>query len=272
MPFVTVNGVNLHYELSGEGEETILFSHGLLFNTGLFHKQITYFQNRYRCVAYDHRGQGQSEATADGYDMDTLTEDAVQLIAALNLGACHVVGLSMGGFVAMRLAARHPELVKSLILLETSADEEPNTLKYRFLSLLFRFFGAGPISGPIMNILFGQKFIKDPHRKAEREQWRQVIANNPRTIVRAVSGVIEREPVFDELKNINAPTLVMVGNQDVATTPDKAERIHSQIHNSKLVVIKGAGHSATLEEPEQVNAAMDEFLRELQDDFGADEE
>ncbi|OWY18914.1 alpha/beta hydrolase [Sphingobacteriales bacterium UPWRP_1] len=271
MSFVTVNGVKLHYEQSGEGEETILFSHGLLFDTRLFEKQVAYFQNRYRCIAYDHRGQGQSQTPDDGFDMDTLTEDALQLIKTLNVGPCHVVGLSMGGFVGMRLAARHPELVKSLILLETSADEETNVFKYRLLSLIFRWFGAGPVASQIMNVLFGQKFLNDPQRKAERDFWRHEIARYPKTIVRAVAGVIERQPIIAELKNITAPTLVMVGNQDVATPPDKAERIHNHIGNSKLVVIKGAGHSASLEEPEQVNAAIEEFLRDLQDDFSADE-
>ncbi len=270
MPHITVNGVKLYYEVAGEGEETMLFSHGLLMNAHMFHKQIAFFKSRYRCVAYDHRGQGQSEVTATGYDMDTLTNDAVALIKALNLGACHVVGLSMGGFVAMRLAARQPKLVKSVILMETSADIEPNAFKYRLLSLVFKYFGAAPISRRIMHIMFGQKFLKDPQRKAERQEWRQMIINNPPTIVRAVHGVIERPSILAELKNIAAPTLVMVGDQDLATIPAKAEQIHSLVPNSKLVIISGAGHSASIEEPEKVNLAIDEFLRELQNDFDAD--
>lgn len=267
MPFVTVNNVSLYYEIHGEGEETILFSHGLLLNSRMFLHQINYFKSRYRCVAFDHRGQGQSEITDDGYDMDTLTEDAIQLMKALQLGSCHVAGLSMGGFVAMRLAARNPELVKSLILLETSADEEPNVFKYRLLTIIYRFFGAAPIAKRIMKIMFGKKFLNNPKSQAERNEWRKVIIDNPRTIVRAVEGVIERKPIFDELKNITAPTLVMVGDQDVATVPAKSERIHSQIPNAQLVILKGAGHSSTIEEPDQVNGAIDEFLRDLQTEY-----
>lgn len=270
MPFVTVNDVKLYYEIQGEGEETILFSHGLLLNSQMFGAQINYFKNRYRCVAYDHRGQGQSELTETGYDMDTLTEDAVQLINALQLGSCHIVGLSMGGFVAMRLAARYPDLVKSLILLETSADEEPFVFKYRLLTVIYRLFGAAPIARRIMKIMFGQNFLNNPVRKAERDKWRMYVENNPKTIVRAVDGVIDRKPVFDELKKITAPTLVMVGDQDIATVPAKAERIHSQIPNAQLLILKGAGHSSTIEEPDQVNSAMDEFLRDLQTEYDAD--
>src|SRR5262249_59370825 len=96
---------------------------------------------RFRCVAFDFRGQGQSEVTESGYDLETLTADAIELIEKLRLAPAHFVGLSMGGMIGMRLAARRPELVRSLALLETSADPEPeeNVPKYR------RFNPAAPL-------------------------------------------------------------------------------------------------------------------------------
>ncbi len=103
-----INGVDIHYEVSGTGSETIVFAHGLLCNTRLFDGQVAALKGRYRCLTFDFRGQGQSEVTKTGYDMDTLAEDAAELIRTLGAAPCHFAGLSMGGLVAMRLAARQP--------------------------------------------------------------------------------------------------------------------------------------------------------------------
>ena len=133
MPKITVNGVSLNYQEQGKGEETILFVHGLLFNHHMFDAQVDAFKSNYRCIAFDLRGQGESEVTRKGYDMGNLTRDTVALIKALDCGPCHFVGLSMGGFIGMRLAISHPKLLRSLSLLATSADPEPgeNVFKYR---------------------------------------------------------------------------------------------------------------------------------------------
>ena len=125
MPRIYVNDAELFYTDTGVGAETIIFSHGLLMSSEMFTEQIAYFSKKYRCIAYDHRGQASSEVTADGYDMATLTDDASALINALGIGPCHFVGLSMGGFVGMRLALNKPELLKTLTLLNTSSDAEP---------------------------------------------------------------------------------------------------------------------------------------------------
>lgn len=117
-----INGAEIHCEEDGKGRETIVFAHGLLFSGRMFESQVMALKGRYRCVTFDFRGQGRSEVTASGYDMDTLAEDAAGLIEALGCAPCHFVGLSMGGFVGMRLAARRPALLKSLVLLETTAQ------------------------------------------------------------------------------------------------------------------------------------------------------
>jgi len=87
----------------------------------MFAAQVAEFSKQYRVIAYDHRGQGNSEVKGP-YDMDTVALDAVELIRSLVGGPVHFIGLSMGGFVGIRLAARHPELIKSLALLETCAN------------------------------------------------------------------------------------------------------------------------------------------------------
>ena len=266
MAKIKVNGVELFYEDTGGSGEPVLFSHGLLWNTSLFAPQAAALKGRFRCISYDHRGQGQS-ADADGSEigMDSLTEDAVALIQALGLGKVHFCGLSMGGFIGMRLAARFPHLVRSLILCETSADAEPqeNIAKYKRLNFVARWLGLRFVTAKVMPILFGRTSLTDPKRAAERADWARQMGGNRRSIWRAVNGVINRSAVIDELPRISAPTLVIVGEEDVATIPAKAERIAKAIPNARLVRIPKAGHSSTVEEPQAVNAAILDFLATL---------
>src|SRR5438105_1818396 len=107
MARMRLNGADIHYEDTGPGPAgTIVFSHGLLWSSRMFAPQVEALRGRFRCIAYDHRGQGRTEVTPGGYDMDTLADDAAALIEALGVAPVHFVGLSMGGFVGMRLAAR----------------------------------------------------------------------------------------------------------------------------------------------------------------------
>lgn len=266
MPRLLVNGASLWYEERGAAPETIVFAHGLLWSGRMFDAQVASLSGRYRCVTFDFRGQGRSEVTADGYDMDTLADDAAALIEALGCAPCHFVGLSMGGFIGMRLAARRPELIHSLVLMETSADPEPaeNAPRYRMLGGIVRALGRlgmRLVMPKVMRIMFGRTFLSDPAREAERRLWRQRGMENDRLgVTRALQGVIDRKPIHDELGRISVPTLVMVGDEDVATVPAKAERMRDAIPGARLVVIPGAGHTASVEQPGFVNAALAEFL------------
>jgi 3-oxoadipate enol-lactonase len=263
MPMLRVNGTELYYEDTGGRGQAILFSHGLFWDTSLFAPQIAALKSRYRCVAYDHRGQGRSaESDLRTIDMDTLFADAVALIEALDLKPVHVCGLSMGGFVAMRLGARRPDLVRSLLLLDTSADPEPpeNAPKYRLGNWIARFLGVGLVVDATMPMMFGKSALRDPARAAERDAWRRHLRSNRRSLWRAVNGVIERPSVYHELSRITAPTLVIVGEEDTVTVPAKAERIAAAIAGAKLVRISRAGHILTLEQPQAATRAISGFL------------
>ena len=266
MPELTINGAHIHYEEQGQGSETLVFAHGLLWSGRMFRAQVAALRDRYRCITFDFRGQGQSAVTADGYDMDTLADDAAALITTLGLAPCHFAGLSMGGFIGMRLAARHPELLRSLILMETSADPEPteNIPKYRQLLAVARFIGLRPVAGRVMPVMFGPTFLGDPQRAAERQEWQGYLGENNRTgIIRATNAVIERKPIYDELDKITAPTLIIIGEEDTATTSDHSARMHERITGSQLVPIPHAGHTSSVEEPAAVTAAITAFLARL---------
>lgn len=263
MPYIRVNGTELWYEDTGGSLSPILFSHGLLFSVRLFDPQVEALRDRYRCVTYDHRGQGRSApSTMQSIDIETLTADATLLIEGLGIAPVHFCGLSMGGFVGMRLAARRPELVRSLMLLGTSADPETpeNLSRFRMMNLIARYLGVFLVVDRTMKIMFGRSTLADPALAADRRAWRAALLANRRRIWRAVNGVIERQGVADELSSIKAPTLVLVGAEDVATSPTKAEAIHAAIEGSRLVCIPACGHTATWEQAAVVNAAMAEFL------------
>ena len=265
-----INDTDLWVEDTGTGvaadgkvRPTIVFSHGLLFSTALFAPQVAALRDEYRCVAYDHRGQGQSGASdMRSIDIDVLYQDSVALIESLKVGPVHFVGLSMGGFVGMRLAARRPDLVRTLTVLESSADVEPaeNMLRYRFLSTAARIVGMAPVANRVMKIVFAQSTLNDPARRAELQQWKKLLVSNKRSIWRAVNGVIERKAIYPELGKIVCPTLVIVGDEDVATVPAKSERIAAAVPGARLLRIPRAGHSSSLEAPVAVNQALATFL------------
>ena len=266
MPFKQLNGARIYYEETGSGPETIVFSHGLLMSGEMFSEQVKALSGRYRCICYDHRGQSRSEVTDSGYDMDSLTGDAAALIRELDCAPCHFAGLSMGGFVGMRLAIHHPGLLKSLVLLETTADPEPEQNKgpYRRLAFIGRWLSFRLVIKPLTKIMFGRSFLEDPARGETREKWRNhLLGLNRVGTSRAAHGVIDRDGVYDQLSNINTPTLIIVGKEDVATPPVKSERMRDAISGARLTILPRGGHSSTTEEPEAVTQAIADFLENL---------
>ncbi len=264
--YLQINGTELYFEDTGGEGEPILFSHALLLDTKLFAPQVEHFKKKYRCISYDHRGQGKSAEVQDNsISLDLLCDDAVALIEKLQLGRVHFCGLSMGGFVGLRLAARYPQLLHSLILCSTSADAEPkeNMLRYKFLNFVGRMLGPASVARPLVPIIYGKTTINDPDRVADKAFLIDHLSHNRRSIWQAVNGVIFRAGVLDELQKISAPTLVMVGEEDVCTVPEKSEQLTSSIKGAKLARISRSGHAITLEQPGVVNNLLEEFLEQV---------
>jgi pimeloyl-ACP methyl ester carboxylesterase len=263
MPEVLVNGARLFYEEMGSGPETIVFSHSYLLDSRHFTPQMQSLRDRYRCVAFDHRGHGRSEVTEAGYDMENLYSDAVALIETLQCAPCHFVGLSTGGFIGLRIGIRRADLLQSLILMDTSADPEPeeNLKQYKLLMIIVRWLGWRPVIGKVMPLFFGKKFLSDPARPHEVKEWKgRILSSNKRAMVKFGQGIFSRAGVYEELPKISVPTLMVVGEEDVVTPMDKAKRISETIPGAQLVVIPHAGHLCTVEEPDAVTAALEAFL------------
>ncbi|MGH3459489.1 alpha/beta fold hydrolase [Aeromicrobium sp.] len=268
MPIAHVNGADIHYTDTGAppgrpDAPTVVFGHGLLFSGWMFTHQVEALKDEYRCVTIDWRSQGKSPAARNGHDMDTLTLDLVALLDELGLDVVHYVGLSMGGYVGMRFAARHPDRVLSLALLDTDAGpEDPDVqTKYRMLATAYRFVGMRPLRKQVVPIMFGPTFRDNPAGQAVIEHWlTQLKTNSKAGMRRAVLGVTDRLPVSDEVSGIRARTIVVVGAHDIATTPVKAEAIATAIDGAKLEIVPDCGHSSTVEQPEVLTRLIREHL------------
>ncbi len=268
MPLVQVNGAQVNITDTGAppgapDAPTVVLGHGLLFSTTMWRHQVEALRSSYRCVAVDWRGQGGSPPTDGGYDMDTLYADLVGVIESLGVRPVHYVGLSMGGFVGLRLAARRPDLVRSLTLIDTSAGpEDPeNVSRYRLLASIYRVVGLRPLRGQVAPIMFSRPFLASAAGKEVLATWLQELDRQDRSATKgAIRGVTDRLPVADEIAAITAPTLVIVGAADVATPVAKAEAIAAAVPGARLEVLPGVGHMSALEAPDAVSERLITFL------------
>lgn len=269
MPLAEVNGTRLYYEETGDPNgEVVVFSHGLLMSLEMFAAQTAAVAARgYRVIAFDWRGQGRSEAGGDeaAYSMDGLAEDAWQLLRSLGVTSCHWTGLSMGGMVAFRLYFAHPELFRSLILLDTSADAElpEQVAQYEQMGLLYQQMGpVEPILQALPHVFFAPATIANQPDVVARwvEHWKTL----RRDVMPWVeAGVDKRSSVVDRISSITVPTLIIIGQDDVATPLPRSQQLHELIAGSRLVAIPAAGHSSSVEQPEAVTAAIVSFLDDV---------
>ena len=263
MPTIRVNHVNLFYKESGSGPETIVFSHGLLMDHTMFEPQRAAFEKQYRVIAYDHRAQGLSDDPGRGYDMSTLADDATMLIRNLDAAPCHFVGLSMGGFVGMRVAAHHPELVRTLTLMNTTASKEHLTsrLRYNVLAQLVGIVGTAPFTSIAVKELFGETTRRSAAKRPMLDEWTGKLRTRPKNIARSLKAVMNRRAIRkNELDAIQCPTLIIAGDEDTPQPPRNSESMAAGIHGARFITIPGAGHSSSLEQPEAVIAAMRELF------------
>lgn len=268
---IDVNGVPIGYTDTGDpngrsDSPVIVFAHSLLFGSWMFRAQIDVLREHYRCIGIDWRGQGGTQPTRDGYDMDTLTADAVGLIRALRLAPVHWVGIGMGGFIGQRVAARHGELVRSLTLLSTSAGAQDRSKigRYTRLTWAVRFFGVDLVRGKVAKLLFGPAFLADPAAADIIAEWAERLDRIDSAGTRkAIRGAIGRAPADPELTAITAPTLVAVGVDDAVTPIADAWRLTELIPEARFEVIENAGHCCVLEQPGVVTALVQSFLADI---------
>jgi 3-oxoadipate enol-lactonase len=268
MPIMRVNGADLYYEDTAGPGEPVMFLHGFLFDGRQYEAQVAALRDRYRCVTLDFRGQGRSPASRRGYQIEQHMADVLAMIRRLDITPVHLVGLSMGGFVALRIAARQPGLLRSLTLINTSAAAHARAKfpKQLILAAVARVAGVSlaPVLSGTEAELYGEAFRKDPARAAERDAWRQRWEQADRSaLVKTLLGFMIRPDIRDELGNVTVPTLVIAGAADASLPPSYSREIHSLISGSRLVELPDVGHSSPVEDPDGVTRALEQFLTDV---------
>jgi 3-oxoadipate enol-lactonase len=254
------NGINISYEVAGEGP-WLIFSHSLGCSKTMWQSQFQLLAESFQVVRYDTRGHGQTDAPAGPYSLDLLAEDVKALCDALGIEQCHFVGLSMGGMIGQTVALKYPDLLLSLTLADTSSVYGPAALPFwqtRSQTALNE--GMAPLVAPTMDRWFTAPFREaEPALMAEVRQW---ILDTPAQGYAACCLAIAAIDTTARLHEIKVPVLVIVGADDVATSPAMAEAIHAQIAGSQLLVLPSAAHIANVEQPEGFNEALQDFLAE----------
>lgn len=248
-----VNGTELAYVDAGPRDGVpIVFSHSLFFDHTMFDALAEKFTaDGYRVVAYDHRGQGESApAPRAELAVDVLAEDAAALIEHLGLAPCHVVGNSLGGFVALRLAARRPELLRTAAALGSSAEEEHKLAEFAPLVEHLTEHGTADVVDTVMYIMFGDSSLAQ--ESSMTSTWRAAIARLEPRIGDAAHGVIHRGRIVEELAGCRVPVLAVAGSEDHAYPPPISSANIADAAGGRHVTVDAAGHSVALEQPEAV--------------------
>lgn len=259
MQHLEVNGTRLAYVDSGPRDgEVFLLSHSLFFDHAMFEPLVALLNDAgNRTIAYDHRGQGASAPASaiEELSMDALTEDAAALIRALDLGPVHAVGNSMGGFVSLRLAARHPDLVRTVAALGSSAEEEHRLDEFApLVDGLGVEGGAAAAIDTLCFIMFGDTSLAQGGSVVER--WRAAMAGLGPSIRDAAWQVIHRGRVVEELADVAVPVLAVAGAEDHAYPQPISGRNIARATGGRDETVEGAGHSVALERPEEVAALL----------------
>lgn len=256
---VKTNGIGIHCEIQGKSGPWVTFSHSLGCNLGMWEAQAKLLSSRYRVLAFDTRGHGESDAPAGAYSLEQMAGDLDDLLEALNIGKTHFVGLSMGGMIGQVFALNHPERLLSLVLCDTTSRFPADSGKmWEERIRAVKAHGMEPLVEPTLERWFTKGF-----RTARGEVAGRIAAMIRATPVAGYIGcchALSRINTAERLKDIRCPTLVMVGEEDPGTPVAMAEEIHRAIPGSKLTVIPSASHLANLEQPEAFNRALVEFL------------
>lgn len=256
-------GQTIHYRAAGEGPAVILL-HSFLCSSAMWQAQMEALSGQYRVVTVDLRGHGGSAPAVQPFDVYTLVQDVSAVLDELQIEQAVWGGLSLGGMVAMRAAFMAGDRVSGLILMDTHAGAERlyKKFKYRVMGLGAKWLGMPAMAGAILPLMFGRTTFAT--RPDLAETWRLQLAKlHVPSILKGLSGLMGRDDVRPRLKAVRVPTLILVGEEDIALPPADSEEIKTIISQAELQVIPAAGHLSSLEQPDEVNAFMLDFLERM---------
>lgn len=268
MPFVHTNGINLYYEIHGNGEPLVLIP-GLGYDGWMWHKMIMGLAEHFQVISFDNRGSGQSDKPAGPYSAQMLAADVIGMLDAFGITKAHIMGHSMGGFIAQAIAVDYPERVNKLILSATNFGGPHHIpITAEAMAVLMDLSGD-----PIDRLKRGIVISCAPGFVADNpefvEYWVDYRVQHPidpagyqAQLAIGLSLISEAASFEHKLERVNAPALILFGKHDKVVPPGNAELLAGKLTNSKIEILDGAGHFFPFETPEEANAAVVRFLKE----------
>jgi 3-oxoadipate enol-lactonase len=260
-----INGAEIYYTDTGDKSAApIVLIHGFPFNSGMWRPQVDLLKTTFRVITYDVRGHGRSDVGDGQYTLEMFVDDLIGLMDCLQLEKVVLCGLSMGGYIALRAVERNPERCCALILCDTTSNADSNEAKLRRAASIkaIKSTGVNPYAEEFPKaVLSAQTFLK---RTDVVETVRRMIeSNSPIGICGALLAMAARTETTTSLPKISVPTLILVGEQDKTTPPELSEKTHQLIPNSELQIVSNAAHLSNLENSEEFNSNLLNFLRKL---------
>ena len=270
MPMRTVNGIEIHYRETGKGFP-IVFVHGYTGNSRNWALTVPALREEFRTISVDLRGHGLSgrPESEDDYALETMASDVYELLNALDVSECVLVGHSMGGMVSQLLVLEHPEVVRALVLVDTAAEVPKGLLYEERLKQRKRLIEMAATEG--MEAVFEEQERITPLHPALAANpqyidiWReQFLMTSREAYIACANAMSSRRSLLGDLGAISVPTLVICGEKDEPFL-EPSRQMHAAIPGSELIIIPGAGHGPQMETPGEFNRALTEFLAKVRE-------
>ena len=270
LPYETIGDVDIYYEIHGPSEAPPLVCiGGWASYLWIWFRQIPAFRERYRCVVFDNRGAGRSSKPDYPYTMEMFADDTIGLMEALDIENAHILGISMGGYIAQQIASSYPEKVRSLILASSSfggpnaipADKKTMAL---LVAVPTETLSKEQAREMRYNAIFSPLFLQE--NKLMIKQTEEWVDQYPTPIYAQVhqSSAVLAFNAETEVKQISAPTLILQGDSDLVIPPKNAEMLADCISTSKLILIEGGSHMSFIESHDKFNNAVLNFIDEVE--------
>ncbi len=247
-----------------ENTRPLVLIHGFPFNRHQWDAQVAGLHESHRVITYDLRGHGQTPAGDAPVMVEFLVDDLVELLDHHEIEQATICGLSMGGYVALRMIDRHPDRVHRLVLCDTRAEGDSNEGRVKRAEGIraIRADGMAAFAEGLLPALFGEDAVaaNGPGVQMIRQQIRETC---PEGACQALAAMAGRLDLSGRIKEIATPTLIIVGAEDTLTPPEDSRRMQAAISGARLVEIPGAGHVSNVAQPERFTDALLPFLNEL---------
>ena len=259
----TVNGVQLAYSDVGQGVP-LVFIHGFPLSRGAWQKQLEALKSSYRVIAPDLRGLGESGSArtgqAVGTTMTQFADDIHALLKQLNSGPVVLIGHSMGGYVALALARKHPDMLRGLVLVATKAgaDTPEAAAGRRTTAQKVQAEGARVVVDSMAPKLLAASNKDESMARGVRAFMDR---SKPDGVSASLFGMAERDDATEFLSQLKVPTLVITGGDDTVIPPAESEKMATAIKNSRLEVIPNAGHLVAFEKADEFNSVLRDWLK-----------